>query len=102
MAEGVQVTPAECGAENSSVRKRCKFSCPVGYRLLGSRVAKCRRDGVWKSNGGPPKCVAIPEETSAPITTAATPMKTTTTSQTTIIPRLTTIMPGKGKSKRTP
>ena len=95
LAQGVQVTPAECASGDSSVRQRCKFSCPAGHRLLGSRAAKCRRDGVWKSNGGPPKCVAVPDETPMVVTTTNTPTAATTASPwtTKVSPRLTTLAP---------
>ncbi len=93
LAPGVLVHPESCAQEAElPVRQRCKFSCPAGHKLLGSRATRCRRDSNWKHNGGPPKCVAIEvaaSTTASPVTTT-TPYwmswTTTTTSSTTSAP----------------
>ncbi len=89
----MQVTPSSCSVDHSLVRQRCKFSCPPGYRLVGSRSARCRRNTQWKHNGGPPKCARVQEEEVA--STRAPPSSsydytTTTTVATTQTPKTTT------------
>ena len=56
---GVVVKPESCGLENSLVKQKCQFLCKDSdnYKLIGTKVARCRKTGLWKQKGGPPKCV---------------------------------------------
>lgn len=56
---GVIVQPESCGFDDSPVKQKCTFSCqdPVNFKLIGSKVSRCKKSGTWKEKGGPPKCV---------------------------------------------
>lgn len=41
----------------SSYGQSCTFSCPAGFRLLGSSTVVCTAQGQW--SGAPPQCQAI-------------------------------------------
>jgi Zn-finger nucleic acid-binding protein len=53
------VEPESCGFEASLVNQRCHYACidSVNYKLIGTKVARCKRNGLWKENGGLPKCI---------------------------------------------
>jgi hypothetical protein len=99
LGTGVSVSPGGCAESDSPVRQRCKFSCPKGEQLLGSRASRCRRDGVWKHNGGPPKCVAIQKAATSTTTTTTTASTTTAmTSTTTDLPWIATTTASRWKT----
>ena len=56
---GVIVQPESCGLEASLVKQKCQFSCADSkhFKLIGSKVARCKKTGTWKQKGGAPKCV---------------------------------------------
>ena len=56
---GVVVEPESCTFENSLVKQKCLFSCaePDKFKLIGTKVARCRKTGLWKQKGRPPKCI---------------------------------------------
>ena len=41
------------------MKQKCLFSCaePEKYKLIGTKVSRCRKTGLWKQKGGPPKCI---------------------------------------------
>lgn len=78
------VTPKICSLGQVAVRHRCKFSCASGYKLVGSRSARCKRDSEWKHNGGAPKCIpqiepaVVQNENEFTLTTTTTTTTSTT------------------------
>ena len=61
---GVIVLPESCSSQNSIMKTKCMFSCqdPKKYKLIGTKVARCRKNGEWKQKGGPPKCIEKPNK----------------------------------------
>lgn len=59
LGPNVLVMPQSCSTNENRVRQKCKFSCPPGFKLVGSKISRCRRNKEWKYQGGPPKCIEI-------------------------------------------
>ena len=55
----VIVEPESCGLENSLVKQKCQYSCkdPKHFKLIGSKTARCKKNGTWKQKGGSPMCI---------------------------------------------
>lgn len=80
------MTPSSCSVDHSLAKARCKFSCDPGFRLVGAKLVRCRRNSAWKSNGGKPKCVKMVAEDAGELVVSVvadnTTMSTTSTTAT--------------------
>ena len=52
----VTVSPKRCSQSSSSVGAVCSFSCPRGYRLIGSSSTNCTSSGTWTDQSSDVTC----------------------------------------------